>query len=493
MIEGACVWLVASSSTVPIACPKSARQKFHRHERFPQKIPDRLQLQRAGKLLLMDRNTRFVLAFRAWNIVAGAGIVIFVPLYLSPQSQGYYFVFLSIVALQALFDLGLSQTLTQVTSHEFAHIDPLRHGGDVSGLRVGKLSYIKVAMASWYWRIGGAFVALVAIGGAVYFSLFGSNDETFWLGPWVALVVSTGLNMVLSPRLAIVEGAGWTGAAAKLRLIQSILGHSCLIACLIAGGELWSIVAVPAVATVCSFFWLRWTCNPYRMIPAYVDGSHNHVPWRSEILGLQWRVALAWLGGYFASQILVPVAFVLQGPEEAGRIGLGLQIFSAIQVLGMSWISARIPLFGQLISHANWPVLKTDFKKAAVSATVMSAAFALVVAVIFESARLMDLWLGARGPSAFAVIALAIVSTLGTAIYAMAAYMRAHKEEPLVTSSLVIGAATLAGAVLGGYINTDAIVAAYAAVTIFVNLPWTVLIFRRYYRRDRCNVGYNAK
>lgn len=451
-----------------------------------------LPIPRLGQLLFMDLNTRSVLAYRIWTILAGAGIVIFVPLYLSPQSQGYYFAFLSIVALQVLFDLGLSQTLTQVTSHEFAHIDPVQHSGDASGLRLGKLSYIKAAMARWYWRIGGAFVAIVAIGGVAYFCVFGSEDGTFWLGPWLALVVSTGLNLILSPRLAIVEGAGWTGAVARLRLIQSILGHSCLIVCLVMGGGLWSIVVVPAVASVCSYLWLRWTCNPYRSVPAYVDGSHDFVPWRSEILGLQWRVALAWLGGYFASQILVPVVFVLQGPVEAGRIGLGLQTFSAIQVLGMSWISARIPRFGHLISHANWPTLKAEFKKAAITAMIMSAAVSLAVAIIFEYARLTDLWLGSRGPSAFAVIALAIASTFGTAIYAMGAYMRAHKEEPLVTSSLVIGAATLAGALLGGYINADAVVAAYAAVTIFVNLPWTVVIFLRYYRHDRKKRGCDA-
>ncbi len=435
-----------------------------------------------------DLNVLKVLIFRLWTIVAGIITMIVIPRYLTGESQGYYYTFLSIVALQILFDLGLSQTVAQVSSHEFAHVDLDQMNNAEFGVRIGKLAYMKAAITRWYRWVGCVFVVIVILLGAVYFSLFGAKGDVQWLGPWIALVVTTGINLTLSPRLALVEGAGWTGAVATVRLVQSICGYGLLVISLAAGGGLWSVAAVPLAANVCSFVWLRWRRNPYRAIPDYTLDVHDHVPWRAEILGLQWRVAIAWLGGYFASQIIVPVVFAQQGAVEAGKVGLGLQIFSAVQALGMSWISARVPLFGHLISRGDRAALKTQFVRAAISATAASAVVGIAVVAVLDLARDNGFFLADRIPSGFAVGMLAGIAILGTMIYALAAYMRAHKEEPLVLSSLVIGSMTFAGALLGGQISTDAVIAAYACVTLFLNLPWTVIIFRAYYHRDSIRV-----
>lgn len=445
-------------------------------------------LKSVRRILDFDLNVLKVLVFRLWTIVAGIITVIVIPRYLTSESQGYYYTFLSIVALQVLFDLGLSQTVAQVSSHEFAHVDLAQlHNADFD-VRIGKLAYVKAAVTRWYRWVGGAFIVVVTLLGSIYFSLFGATVHVQWLGPWTALVVTTGINLILSPRLAMVEGAGWTGAVATVRLVQSIVGYGLLVVSLAIGAGLWSVAAVPMAANVCSFAWLRWRGNPYRAIPAYTPAVHDHVPWRAEILGLQWRVAIAWLGGYFASQVIVPVVFALQGAAKAGQVGLGLQIFAAVQALGMSWISARVPLFGQLISRGDRVGLKTQFARAAISATAASAAVGGAVVAVLGVARHAGFFLAGRIPSGFAVATLAGIAVVGTIIYALAAYMRAHKEEPLVLSSLVIGGMTFVGALIGARIDTDAVIVAYACVTIFLNLPWTVLIFRSYYRRDSVRV-----
>lgn len=436
------------------------------------------------RTLDLDRNVLKVLIFRLWTIFAGIVTVITIPRFLSGESQGYYYTFLSIVALQALFDLGLSQTVAQISSHEFAHVnlDRLREIGFTP--HVAKLAYVKATVTRWYRWVGGAFIVIVSLVGVGYFALFGAKVDEQWLGPWIALVVTTGINLILSPRLAIVEGAGWTGAIAVVRLVQSIAGYILLAAALAVGAGLWSAMMVPFAANLVSWAWLRGRANPYRAIPIYPAAGHDHTPWRAEILGLQWRVAIAWLGGYFASQVIVPVAFALQGPEPAGRIGLGLQVFGAVQALGMSWISARVPRFGQLIARGDHKALKAQFVRAAVSATGVSMIVALAVVMVLAIARSEGMFLAQRIPSMSATMLLAGNAVFGTIIYVMAAYMRAHKEEPLVLSSLVIGGMTLLAAIAGARLGGDAVVLAYACVTLFLNLPWTAAIFCRYYRHD---------
>jgi hypothetical protein len=451
--------------------------------RFGAELLSRAMLKSVRRIVDVDLNVLKVLIFRLWTILAGIVTVIVIPRYLTGESQGYYYTFLSIVALQVLFDLGLSQTIAQVSSYEFAHVDLAQLHDASFNKRIGKLAYIKAAVTRWYCWVGVTFTLVVTFVGVFYFSVFGGNGNDHWLGPWIALVVTTGINLILVPRLAIVEGAGWTGAVATLRLAQSICGYGLLVISLAAGAGLWSVVAVPAAANVCSFAWLRWRCNPYRTIPAYPSLVYDHAPWRAEILGLQWRVAIAWLGGYFASQVLVPVVFALQGAVEAGKVGLGLQIFAAVQALGMSWVSARVPLFGQLISRGDRTALKRQFARAAISATAVSTMAAIAVSAVLIAAHHCEFSVTDRIPSTLAVVTLAGISVLGTIIYVLAAFMRAHKEEPLVLSSLVIGGMTFIGAMLGGRIGTDAVILAYAGVTLFLNLPWTVAIFRTYYRR----------
>lgn len=437
----------------------------------------------------MDPNVWRVLIFRIWNIIAGIISVLAIPFYLPADVQGYYYTFLSIVALQALFDLGLSQTVLQVSSHEFAHTDFTKVENASLDRHIAKLAYLKGTITRWYRWVGSIFVAVVVLAGTTYFSLFGEKGAAHWFGPWVALVVATAANLTLSPRLAMVEGAGWTGSVASLRLVQSIIGHALLVASLAAGAGLWSVAAVPFTTSLFTFAWLRWRDNPYAAIPVYEAGGHDHKPWHVELVGLQWRVALAWLGGYFASQILVPVVFTLQGADEAGKLGLGLQIFGAVQVLGMAWISARAPLFGRLIARGESTELQARFARAALSSSLVSALISASVVMVLNFVGQTDLFLADRIPSMIVATSLAAVAVLGTVIHALAAYMRAHKEEPLVLSSLVIGGMTLCVAILGARISTDWAAIAYACVAAFVNLPWTIAIFRRYSHRNIMDIA----
>lgn len=445
-------------------------------------LTGRTSMRLLRELLGLDRNVVQVLTYRLWTILAGLITVFFVPRYLSLGSQGYYYTFLSLVAIQALFDLGLSQTVVQISSHEFAHLD-VRRDRQLSNPHIAKLAYLKSTIARWYVWVGAAFAASVSVAGAAYFTIFGKAGPGDWLFPWLLLVGATAVNLLIAPRLALVEGAGLTGRIATLRLVQSALGHSLLIVLLMAGAELWSVVAVPLTANVCSIIWLYRAENPYRALPAYRDQPHDTGTWRKEIIGLQWRVAAAWLGGYFAAQSLVPVLFAVDGAEAAGRIGLGLQIFSAIQALGMSWVSARIPVFGSLIARERWPELRAEFTRSAASASVMTALLALGVGTVLILIHQSQWPLAQRIPSSLAIAVLVVTTTLGTVIYSLAAFMRAHKEEPLVGSSLAIGSLIFIGAVLGGAVSGEVAVGVVGAITLMVNLPWTYMLFRRYYSR----------
>lgn len=435
-------------------------------------------LLQANHILALDANVIKVLVFRVWTIFAGVITVFFIPQYLDAQAQGFFFTFLSIVAIQALFDLGLSQIITQISSHEYSHVTG--YGIGIEDRHRAKLFYIKSLIRKWYFWATIIFLVLVMGFGIFYFSIFSTSPLDVWVGPWLLLITATAVNLCLTPRFAMVEGAGWTGQVAMVRLVQSVLGYALLIGLLVGGAQLWSVAAVPVTAAVCSFCWLRWADNPYRQVAQTPVDMFDTQSWRQELLGLQWRVALSWVGGYMATQSIVPIVFAMRGAVDAGWIGLGLQIFSAVQTLGMSWISAKIPLFGSLISRQEWRSLRDHFSCALTNAVLVTVVLGAGVTGVLEVIRYYEPSITGRLPSSLVICLLAVTSVANTAVYAVAAYIRAHKVEPLVISSIVIGVLTVLGTAIAGFVSTNAVVVVFFAVTVFVNVPWRYLIYVKY-------------
>jgi O-antigen/teichoic acid export membrane protein len=425
-------------------------------------------------------NVKSILYYRIWNIIAGIIVVFVIPNYLNYNIQGYYFTFLSIVALQIIFELGLSQIITQISSHEFAHVEPYRTTHIKNNDNINKLIYIKHFIKSWYKKISLLFFITTWTLGALYFSLFSTDGSVDWAYPWLIMVLATAINLFLTPRFGIIEGAGETGRVAMVRLTQSILGHALMVIVILAGGQLWSVIVVPLTASIYSFAWLAFSKNPYRNIPMQVGPGIREPQWRSELMGLQWRVALAWLGGYLSYQTIVPIVFAFQGSGEAGRIGMALQISGTLQTLGMSWIAARSPEFGYLISRGEFRNLRRLFVRSSSYAVATTLVCSTLVAIGIQLIVALYPNLEYKLPSITVSLILIATSTFGAFTYAMAAYMRAHKTEPLVISSLVTGATTVVLATIGGQSSAVVVIALYAFVTLCISTPWTYVLYRRY-------------
>src|SRR5574344_2089453 len=105
-----------------------------------------------------------------WRIVAGPLVLIFIPLYLTPTEQGYWYTFISIAALAVFADLGFSTIILQFAAHEFAYL----HFNDDMTLAGYKEHLIKIATffrfsVQWLIRTVGVIFPLIVIGG--YFFL----------------------------------------------------------------------------------------------------------------------------------------------------------------------------------------------------------------------------------------------------------------------------------------------------------------------------------
>jgi len=84
-------------------------------------------------LLEIDRAVFYVLLLRGWQFLAGPVTALFVASFFSPELQGYFYTFASLLALQSFLELGFHVVILNVASHEWAklHIaDDGRIAGD---------------------------------------------------------------------------------------------------------------------------------------------------------------------------------------------------------------------------------------------------------------------------------------------------------------------------------------------------------------------------
>ncbi len=436
----------------------------------------------------LDFHIVLTLLLRSWSIAAGGITAILIPIFLNPSQQGYYYTFSAVIATQVFFELGLNHVLTQFAGHAAAHlhrVSKTKFDG-APQWRYAIYSLIRLA-AKWNAVMATLFFFVLLIGGYCFFSDKGTLPPSQWMPAWIIVAIATAVNLALGAQLAICEGIGEVGQVARLRLIQSIFGYSILWFLLARGLGLWASIALPLSSAIGSVLWIsqRRLLKSLDIIkkPEEFDDHIYGYSYRRDIFPLQWRIAASWASGYFIFSFLTPVVFALQGEVAAGRLGLGLTIFSAISTVGISWISAKIPAFSAHIARKERLELNALFDRHAVHALSVTVIFVALFLLMTQIVGYYEPKVLYRLPSLPALLLLATVTIVNSIIFSMAAYMRSHKEEPLLANS-VISAFLIAGGVYAmAHVGLTATVAIYAAITVFIILPWCAWLFVQYRRR----------
>jgi hypothetical protein len=432
-----------------------------------------------------DQHVLMTLLLRGWSIFAGGITLLLIPFGLSETQQGYYYAFASLIAMQAFFDLGFNSVIVQLVSHEFSHLQRDPATGQLQGNpnHRSRLASLLLLLRRWYRVAAMLFFVCLCPAGYLFFQGKGELSPSLWLGPWVLQICFTALNLYFSCFLAVSEGQGQVDLVAKLRLKQSIIGYSCFWVMLLTGAGLWVAPLLPAVSALMSAKWLRGRHDVLRFDPD-PGVPPAYISWTKEIFPFQWRIALSWISGYFIFSFFTPMVFQHQGAVEAGRIGMTLSIFNSLSVLGMSWVSAKVPDLSMLIAQRRRQELNALFVSVLRKSFIGTALICFSAVLFIWVIRDIGFPPMQRLASTPVLVCLSVVTIVNTLIFSMAAYMRAHKEEPMLWNSVTMGAAVLAAVWFTSQVSVLTTMLAYMGLVTFLALPWTLLIFfRRYYHR----------
>lgn len=441
------------------------------------------RLTRIRHLTGLDFHVLVTLVSRGWNVIAGAATVLVLPLCLDSTQQGYYYTITSLLGLQILFELGLGQVIIQLVGHEIAHLDSTdekKFKGDPA--RLDRLSSLMQLLQRWYLVAALLFGLAAGVGGGIFLAYSGALPPAQWLGTWAVMIACTAANLMYVPALAMLEGCGRIGQVARLRLVQSIIGYGGLWLGLLSGAGLWSAMMVPLASAVSTGLWLR-RAHVYSWLLQRVVEPVNRIAWRRDVMPFQARIAVSAMSGYFLFYAFTPLIFANSGAVEAGRFGIAMTVFNALSAVGTSWVYAKTPAMAMHIARGERKELNAIF----FAVFKRSLAFTVAAATSVVACASLLNWSGvplmARIASPGVLACLAFVCSCNCIVFSLAAYMRAHREEPMHAVSVTCAAATTLIAYFGSRLGVLPMSAMYAALTAFVMLPWTILLFQRYRRR----------
>ncbi|HSI48428.1 MAG TPA: hypothetical protein VLA61_09180 [Ideonella sp.] len=432
-----------------------------------------------------DPHVLFTLLQRGWTILAGGITLVLIPYQFSPVEQGYYYTFASLIGMQVFFDLGFNSVIVQFVSHEYSHLRRNQDGrliGEAS--HISRLASLSHLLRRWYRIAAALFFVCICPFGYLFFQSKGELDPQVWLGPWALQLLFTSFNLYFSPFLAVAEGQGEVGAVAQLRLRQSIIGYFIFWALIAVGAGLWVAPVLPAASAIGTAIWLRCRRESLNSFGNDIGADSPRISWYREIFPFQWRIALSWVSGYFIFSFFTPMVFRHQGPIQAGQVGMTLTIFSSLVVLGMSWVSAKVPNFSMLIARGQRSELNRLFRAVLWKSFLFTALSCAAVIMGICILRAYDFAPMKRIASLPVLLCLMAVTMTNILIFSAAAYMRAHKEEPMLMNSVTMGIAVLVAVWFCSQISVIATMASYAALVMLLGLPWTLrMFFRDYYRR----------
>lgn len=305
----------------------------------------------------IDRAVFVTLLGRGWNVGAGLLTIFLVAHFLTPEMQGYYYTFNSLIALQIFAELGLNFALVQFASHEMAELT-WQANGTVSGSSIAKRRLQSLLKFAYTWfGVAALFMMVLLMPAGLYF--FGVESlpefqQSKIAIPWICLVFFTAINLFIIASSAVLEGCGRVSIIASLRLFQSVFSVTAVAITLILGGELYALVANSLIMSLIglSVLIIRFRHFFYDLLIKQSSDLPG-MSWKHEIWPFQWRIAVSWMSGYFIFQIFNPLLFKTHGPIAAGQMGMSLQIIMAMNGVAMVWITTKVPFFGQLIAKKN--------------------------------------------------------------------------------------------------------------------------------------------
>ena len=407
-------------------------------------------------LVRSEQAVLFSVMSTGWSFVAGPVTIAIVGARFTPELQGYYQTFLTVIGLSAYLQLGLGRVIIQFASHEWAKLS-FDDNGCVTGDEAAKSRLANLAKFAikWYLVAGGIAIIFLGIGGTVFFMKSkNALDSSIWLAPWISLAVLCGLQMMLTPIFYLLEGCNQVKSIYKFRFFTGMVGNISIWIAVYSGAELWTYSVFFIVWMLMAIIFLRIKYWNFIKTIFITKAAKEKLNWIKELMPLQIKLVILSFSTYVIFQFYTLGAMFARGPFRACQTGTTILFVLMLGTVMAAFINPKMPYFGILIAEKKYKELDKLFLKLFLTAAslMLLGGFVLWLGVVmlnvlpfhlagYYAERLLKPAPTAIFITAYIIWALSLYSGW---------YLIAHKKLPqiwlvIVTAILSVGIMLLLG------------------------------------------------
>jgi hypothetical protein len=428
---------------------------------------------------MMQQEVLRALVQRSVGVLTGIAMTFSIPLFLSPEQQGYYYTFASVLAIQIFFELGLSQVLLYKFSSLAPNVKDSEHSKNLESS--ARLLYVSRRI---YVLLSALFFVFGSTAGCIFFSR-SHYVAIEWMPQWILLVLFTSVNLAQSIKFVFLESHGGLANVATFRLRLNLVSSLVFLLILFAGGGLWSVIVLPAINSVASTLWIYKSgkstdYRKHRVLATSISLKDFRQIWRRDIFPLQWRMSISWLSGYFIFQLITPIAFTRFGPVVAGQLGFAVSAMNSILFVATTFSTAISPRLSSLFHGGQIDQFNYLFDKG-LRRSLLAAIFLTqaIVALVF-SLSFFRLELATRFLAWQPLLIYSVCVVISAVVYCLAIYLRSQAIEPLVRQSAMTALVMAPMLWVFSSISLEAMLAAM----LFVTFGSSIAVLR-IYRNNR--------
>ncbi len=431
------------------------------------------------ELFEVNRAVIYALSVRLWGFINVLITLIMVTTYFSPNIQGYYYTFASILLLQILIELGFGTVLVQFISHEWAQLS-LNNKRQIAGMptALSRLKYLIKLGIYWYLLI--ALIVICFVGTLGYLFLTQKNEPNIIIGyPWWFFCTTVSFSIVIVPLRCFLEGSNQVAKVQYIDLITNVSSSVIGWLAIMEGSGLYALGVISLIKFVVGFFLLLPATTPFLKLLGTPLKEHQ-LSWKKDFWPLQWRIGVSWLSGYFMFNIFVPLMFYLHGPLMAGKMGAALQIYNGVHSISYSWIAVSAPQFGILGAQKAYTEIKTIVKNIYLKCLIISIACTVLIIITIVIMNKINLPQTSRLPDmvSIALLLITIIALQLPNVETIA--IRFQKTEPFVLNSIVSALMVFCiSYVLGRHYAIRGVAVGFFLIIVGVTIPWCHYIYNK--------------
>lgn len=370
--------------------------------------------------MILNRLTVVAMSASAWKMLGGPLTLIVISKYLNGYELGLYFTFISVAAIQQVFEMGISVALVQKYASRLD--DP---NANRILFKASLLLYSSLALLFLFFAI-------------IYGKFIFSDNFQEIKESWYLYIIVISFSLLLNPLYSWVEGQGEIEKTYRIKLLGSLVTYTSLWVFVLIGQGIYSLV----FSQLCGVF-IQFVLLKIMRIHHVTRTNTSKNSLFHELKGIsqfQFKLSLVWITGYFYWNSYNVIIFKYITPEVAGIFGLSFAIVNAISVLSQMFLLVQRANIAKYVSSNRMEVAGVIYNKACLASIVIYSLASLVLLLckyVFSSIEPFNKILSIQDLGG-----LLMVGLLMTVIGNMATYCRTSGKEYLFSLSMCMNTLT---------------------------------------------------